>query len=96
MAGPACGVLLDRVDEIVLITIDEILARTAETIQRTRKGRVWDVWIRGRPIHVAVCESDATVSLSAGCHGAEDYEVLRQLASAIAEQLDGVADEPVK
>ena len=39
--------------------MDAYLDRIAKRIERTRKGRVWDVWIGGRVVHVAVTSSQA-------------------------------------
>lgn len=55
--GPSCEVLLESDAPHVLDAIDAVLAGLAERIERTRKGRVWDVWVRGRPVHVEVRNS---------------------------------------
>ncbi|MEI8381069.1 MAG: hypothetical protein WCJ09_13130 [Planctomycetota bacterium] len=94
--GPNCEVQLDSDDGAALDGIDAVLARAAEQIERTRKGRVWDLWIGGRPVHVSVDGSPPTVFLSAGCNDPEDYAMLRSLAEALARNLGGTASEPVK
>lgn len=96
MGGPACEVLLDVDDNSTLCEIDTILAAFSARIERTRKGRVWNVWIASRPIHVSVERSPPSVTLVAGFNGQEDYEILRKLAGEIASTLGGVASEPVK
>jgi len=92
MGGPTCEVLLETDDGPTLDSIDAILAASAERIERTRKGRVWAVWVGGRPVHVSV--SPVSVVLSAGCNEPQDYEVLRRLAGAFAAKLGGIATEP--
>ena len=96
MGGPSCEVLLEVDDDSALCAIDAILAAVSAPIERTRKGRVWSVWIAGHPVYVSVERSPPSVSLSAGCNGPEDYEILRKLAGEIASTLGGVASEPVK
>lgn len=96
MGGPACEVLLEVDDDSSLFEIDAILAASSTQIERTRKGRVWDVWIANRPIHVSVERSPPTVTLVAGFNGQEDYGILRKLAGEIATTLGGVVSEPVK
>ena len=96
MAGPTCEVVLDAADGLALDAVDAILAAAAERIDRTRKGRVWDVWVGGRPVHVSVGGSPPAVALAAGCNSPEDYAVLRRLAGEMAAVLRGVASEPVK
>jgi len=94
--GPACEVTFPSGDSHPLDVIDGVLASVAGRIERTRKGRVWAVWIDGRPFHAAASEESGTLSLSAGCNEAEDYETLRSLASRFAEALGGVSTDPVK
>ena len=94
--GPTCEVLLEADDGGVLNAIEAVLAATAQRIERSRKGRVWDVWVGGRPVHVSIDGSPPIVTLAAGCNGSEDYGLLRQLAQALASALGGVASEPVK
>ena len=94
--GPTCEVLLDAADCAALDTIDVVLAAAACRIERTRDGRVWDVWVGGRPVHISVTATPPAVSLVAGCNGPADYDVLRRLAGDLASALDGVASEPVK
>lgn len=97
MSGPGCEVKLPSVpDGGALDAIDAFLASVCEDIKRTRKGRVWDVWIDGRPVHVAVVDSRGAIEISAGCNAAEDYAILRRLARGLAEILGGRATEPLK
>jgi hypothetical protein len=94
--GPSCDVVLDVVDDATLETIDSKLADVAETITRTRGGRKWQIWIRGRPVIVSIEGTSSSVSLSAGCNALEDYEILRQLSAQLALELGGLASEPIK
>jgi hypothetical protein len=94
--GPTCEVLLNADDEHTLGVIDSILAVAAGTIKGTRKGRVWDIWIDGRPVHVWVEASPPMLVLAAGCNSPEDYAILRRLAGTLAQALGGDASEPVK
>lgn len=96
MGGPACEVLLEVDDNAALCAIDEILSAATTQIERTRKGRVWNLWIANRPVFVSVEQSPPSVVLSAGFNGQEDYAILRKLADEIALTLGGVASEPVK
>ncbi len=97
MAGPTCEAeLLAPADEDALTMIDAILASIAKPLIRTRKGRVWDVWVGGRPVHVVVLDSTPRVELSAGCNSPDDYAALRRLGCELAAALGGVASEPVK
>lgn len=91
-----CEVLLEADDGAALDAIDGVLAAVADEVIRTRKGRVWDVWIGGRPVQVAVAGRPPAVTLSAGCNGPEDYAVLRRFAGELALALGGVASEPEK
>ena len=94
--GPTCEVLIESDDGQTLDTIDELLTTVADKIDRTRKGRVWEVWIRGRPVYVQVVKSPPAVELSAGCNLPEDHNVLRELSLQIADVLKGIASEPEK
>ena len=97
MSGPACEVELSSIrDRAALEAIDEFLASVCEHVERTRKGRVWDVWIDGRPVHVAVVDSRGAIEISAGCNAPEDYAILRRLGRGLAEILGGEATEPLK
>jgi len=92
MGGPTCEVLLQTDDGQTLDAIVAILVTAAERIDRTRKGRVWDVWVGGRPVHVSV--TPVSVALSAGCNEPQDSDLLRRLAGAFAVALGGIAIEP--
>jgi len=92
--GPTCEVVLESDDGATLDTIDLLLASIAEQVTRTRKGRTWDVWVRGRPIHVHVTGMPPRVELSAGCNGPEDYTALRELTAAIALTTGGIVSVP--
>jgi hypothetical protein len=94
--GPACEVLLGADEPSILDVVDALLDSIADRIERTRKGRVWDLWIGGRPIHVEVGSSLTSIKLSAGCDGAEDYTLLRQLSEGLAAVCGGLASEPIK
>jgi hypothetical protein len=95
--GPACAIeLATAPDAATLDSIDAFLDRIGARIERTRKGRVWDVWIVGRPVHVAVTNSPDVVTVSAGCNSPKDYELLRRIARGLADILGGRASEPLK
>ena len=94
--GPSCEVLIEAVEDSVLDRLDELLAKRADVIERTRKGRVWKLWIAGRPLDVRLDESPPAVILAAGCNGPEDQAVLRSLAAEIAARFQGLASEPSK
>jgi hypothetical protein len=85
MGGPTCGGLLQTDDGPTLDAIDAIIAKAVEPIDRTRKGRVWDVGVGDRPVHVSV--SPVSVAHSAGCSELQDDEVLRRLAGTFAANL---------
>jgi hypothetical protein len=58
MSGVVSAVYGRRaLDDAILDEIDAVLASASESVQGTRKGRVWDCWIGGRTIHVAVEET---------------------------------------
>jgi hypothetical protein len=94
--GPTCEVLLESVAPPVLDAVDAVLSALAERVDRTRKGRAWDVWVDGRPVHVEVAGSPPSVGLSAGCNGPEDYAILERLAGALADRFGGLASAPSK
>jgi len=95
--GPTCEVHLETApDADALNAVDAFLAKVADRVERTRKGRTWDVWVSGRPVHVAATISPARIELSAGCNSAADYDTLRRLCRGLAEALGGLASEPAK
>ena len=96
MSGPTTEVLVPTVDRATLDKIDSLLSACADQITRTRKGRVWDLQMQGRPIHVMVAESPPAIEISAGCNGSEDYAVLLTLSSRLASALGGLASTPTK
>lgn len=97
MRGPACEVELQSVPDVhTLDAIDEFLARIATHIIRTRKGRVWEIRVDGRPVHISVVDSRGAIEISAGCNAPEDYAILSRLGRGLAEMLGGKSSEPVK
>jgi hypothetical protein len=94
--GPTCEVLLESASPLDLDAVDALLASTTDQIERTRKGRVWNVWLGGRPIHIEVLASPPSICLSAGCNSPTDTELLRQLARKLADALGGLASAPIK
>ena len=94
--GPTCEIQFACDAESVLLVVDAVLSSVANPIERTRKGRAWDVWLNGRPIHALVDVATSTIRLSAGCNEAEDYALLRQLSNQLATAVNGVASEPTK
>lgn len=96
MAGPTCEVLLEIDDGTTIDALDSVLAALSHRIERTRKGRVWDVWVGGRPVHVNIPDGTAVVELSAGCNSLEDYAVLRRITGEIIAAIGGLASQPEK
>ena len=94
--GPTCEVLLNTVEDLTLDKIDSVLDRTSEQIERTRKGRSWNIWVRGQPIHVEITDVPPTVHLSAGCNSTEDYRILGELSQLLADETGGLASKPEK
>ena len=96
MAGPACEILIESDLGPVLDEVDLLLSVLAERVERTRRGRVWDIWVGGRPFHVEVAGSPLAINLSADCNDSEDYSVLERLSRALVERLGGQASAPSK
>lgn len=94
--GPTCEVLLQSDEPSALDAIDAFLESTSARIERTREGRVWDLWIDGRPIHAQIVASPPAIELSAGCNDAHDYAVLRRVAEGLAAACGGLATESIK
>lgn len=94
--GPTCEVLIPRDDLEALITIDKFLASHFHQIERTRKGRVWSIVLDGQCVQVNVLESPPSIQLAAAQKSPADYELLRTLAKGLADELDGIASEPIK
>ena len=94
--GPACEILLESGDDTILDAVDSVLSACTEQVVRTRKGRVWEVWISGRPIGVSVDFDPPAIQLSAGCNSAEDYAVVGLLCRALTDRLGGIASRPSK
>ncbi|WP_406698025.1 hypothetical protein V5E97_04145 [Singulisphaera sp. Ch08] len=92
----ACEVLLESDEPAMLDTIDSFLEAAADRIDRTRKGRVWNLWIDERPIHVEVVDQPPSIGLSSACDDAHDDSVLRRLAKGLATACGGLALEPPK
>jgi hypothetical protein len=94
--GPTCEVILESAEPAVLEAADAFLASAAERVERTRRGKTWNIWVDGRPFRVEASTSLPAIVLSAGCNGAHDYEVLRRLSVGLAVACGGMASEPVK
>ena len=91
--GPACEVLLPFAATDALLTrIDDLLADFGQQLERTRKGRVWDLRVDGRPIHVSI--NADVVTLSCGLKSAEDRAVLKRVSTAVAAACDGIVSDP--
>ena len=95
--GPTCEVIFEApLGDRAVDETDALLAGFAERVERTRKGRVWDIWIKGRPIHVAAELDEPELHIHAGCNSSEDYEIVSRLAETLALAFDGVAGTPEK
>lgn len=94
--GPTCDVLLEDDDDATLALIGVVLSNVSERVDRTRRGRVWGVWVRGAPIHVEISTSPPAVGLSGGRNTNDEYVVLREIAHEIAQAVGGEASEPLK
>ena len=94
--GPTCEVLLHSDKLYVLDAIDACLVSLCLEVNRTRKGRVWDVLVDGCPVHIAIAAGPPAIELSAGCNRTEDLAALRKLASALAIATTGEASDPMK
>ena len=94
--GPSVEVLTDEpITDEHLLAIDTLLSTLADKIIRTRKGRVWTLWIGERPMYVSVTAPDC-VTLSAGRNSPQDGDILRQWGQRLASLLHGIASEPTK
>ena len=94
--GPTVEISLEKCDDSLLDAVDTALASIVDTIERTRKGRVWNIWVRSRPVHVSISESSLAIQLTAGCNEDVDYVVLQEVTHAIVQSVGGEASEPVK
>lgn len=94
--GPTCTISFATDLGSTLAIVDSVLATAAEKVERTRKGRVWDIWMNGRPFHVDLDAKSSHIVLSAGCNVAEDIQLLRLLSAELATAVGGVASEPTK
>lgn len=94
--GPTCNVRFTADVESILPVVDSVLESSADQVERTRKGRGWDIWLDGRPIHVNIDGTSSHIALSAGCNDAEDVKLLQQLSVALAMAVGGVTSEPTK
>ena len=93
--GPSCDVVLIAEDQSALDEIDQLLAALSEHLERSPRGKVSAIWVRGRPVYVDIALRPV-VSLAAGCNTADDYAVLRELSAAIIDKVGGTATEPEK
>jgi hypothetical protein len=59
MSGPTCAIYSRRkLEPAILDSIDAALAAISSPLERTRKGRVWECWIDGRPVSVSIENSE--------------------------------------
>jgi len=94
--GPTCSVVVESITGETLDRIDEALELLADRIERTRKGRRWNVWINDRPFAVRVSGANSAIELAAGCNTAEDWELTRRFALSLGSEMNGTATEPEK
>jgi hypothetical protein len=87
--------MIQTKEDTILEDIDSLLSSVSDSINRTRKGRVWDIWIDSRPITVCMKE-ESIIALSAGCNDQKDYSILRYLARSFTEKFGGFATPPEK
>ncbi|WP_395738199.1 hypothetical protein [Prosthecobacter sp.] len=94
--GPTAEVITaEPITDQQLLDIDDMITKLAAKFIRTRKGRVWSLWIDERPIHLSVTEPGVLV-MAAGLHSPQDYDILRQLGQRLADLVGGLASEPIK
>ena len=100
MGGPALSVSLTAaVTDESLDAIDTVFEQHCSRVERTRKGRVWSLWIGAQPYYARVDVDETSqnrVWIDAGCNSREDYENLRILAKAICDTVGGMSSEPTK
>jgi hypothetical protein len=99
--GPTCSVILSAIPtDATYSAVDAYLSRIAREMMRDKKVRLWEGWIDGRPVIVAIKdeneESHPVVELSAGCNSPEDYEIMRRVSAELADLLGGLATDPIK
>ena len=95
--GPTSTIQLEGADSATCDAVDATLAALPDTqVERNRKGRVWQLWVRGRPVSVELLIPDAMVELAAGCNDPEDYKILRAIAASITAAVGGYVSEPNK
>ncbi len=94
--GPTAEVVTDaRITEEQLLAIDALLSKFASKIIRTRRGRVWTLWIGEHTIDVSA-SGPTCLALAAGLNSPQDYALLRDLGQRLATRLGGIASEPIK
>ncbi|WP_395753176.1 hypothetical protein [Prosthecobacter sp.] len=94
--GPTAAVVTEElITDEQLLAIDALLSKLAGQIIRTRKGRVWSLWIDERPLDVSATDPH-TVTLAAGLNSSQDYDMLRELGQRLADLLGGSMTEPTK
>jgi len=96
MAGPSCEVQIPVDDSVDLQRIDDALASFVDQLDRTRKGRVWNVRVHEHPYSISFDAETNLIELSAAVNDGVDYAVLRQLAALLADVVGGQASEPMK
>lgn len=94
--GPTCEVTLTQVSEALLDEVHCHLEDVADEVVQSRRGRLWEVWIEGRPIVVQVEDEPTSLGLAAGCNQPQDWQILEQLASSLAVTAGGQASKPKK
>ncbi len=96
--GPTCVVNLTSLNDSVLAQIHDQLKHLSDDLSPTRKGRVWDTRIQGRPFHVCVEEDidGSRICLSAGCNQDEDWKIIENVSIFLANSLGGKSTRPEK
>ena len=77
MAGPSIRALLEvELDAVRLVEADALLESVATKLARTRRGRVWDIWIAVSDAEVRERPYSISIERIGGALEEEDLELL--------------------
>ena len=93
------------IDDALLIAVDAVLHAECDSVQTTRKGRVFSVHLDGRPYDVSIegagdspdplpSGMSSAVCIAAGCNQPIDHELMLRLAGQIALEVGGEVAPP--